>query len=106
MFLGNLSKIPIYRYGHALPWQLRGNFHTSAFCFSEEPAGVEKEEEEYHTIIKNTERAKGDVCCSAPKNTELAKGDVCNSAPKNTEQTKGDVCNSAPKNTERAKGGL
>lgn len=62
--LGNLSKIPIYRYGHALPWQLRGNFHTSAFCFSEEPAGVEKEEEEYHTIIKNTERAKGNLCDS------------------------------------------
>ncbi|XP_053398754.1 heat shock protein 75 kDa, mitochondrial-like [Mercenaria mercenaria] len=59
----NLTKIPIYQCGSVLPWQQSKGFHTSVSCWSAEESTntekEEKEEEDFHTIIKNTERSKG-----------------------------------------------
>ncbi|KAL4230152.1 TNF receptor-associated protein 1 [Mactra antiquata] len=56
---GSNVTIPIYTCGTGLPWQQR-NFHTSLNCCSaEESTNSEVEDEEYHTIIKNTERSRG-----------------------------------------------
>lgn len=43
-----------------LPWHQTKGFHSSASCWTVEEVNSESGEEVFHTIIKNTERSKGD----------------------------------------------
>ncbi|XP_060597543.1 heat shock protein 75 kDa, mitochondrial-like [Ruditapes philippinarum] len=54
----NLKKIPIYQCGSH--WQQTKGFHNSSALWTvEETANTESVEDDFHTIIKNTERSKG-----------------------------------------------
>ena len=60
--LGLNGTIPIYRCDSQFPWQQRG-IHTGLRYFSaEESTNAAIDEEEYHNIIKNSEKSTGFFC--------------------------------------------